>query len=161
MSGGNDLLIWAKHPTSAALKGDIALRAAEVRVEYDTLNYLSTTVGSSGIATLTADELNLVPGSGGVRIASGARIAKVLYAVASLTVNLTTDDTYVRYVTVTGALPGDLVIVSPTTAPTYHLSSWSGLVSSADTVQVNISTHNFLGGPADTRDYAIAVIRLS
>ncbi|GEM_PF-2169516 len=85
----------------------------------------------------------------GLSVFSGKGTASLSFARNGTVQNLT--------ITVTGALSGDNVIVSPVEAPATGIISWSGYVSADNTVTIRVATANV--GGSDVRFWRAVVIR--
>lgn len=82
-----------------------------------------------------------------------AFVAKFISETSTFTISLTSG-VGVHTLTVTGAVVGDTVTVSPTTTPPASVASWSAFVSAADTVTIRILIS---GGPGGTASQAFRV----
>ena len=90
--------------------------------------------------------LRLKPLGGLTEDATGLA-CRYLSTTLTLTISLVTSNSVQDFpITVTGAVAGEAVIVSPTTTPTAEIDSWCGLVSSPDIVTVRVHVRTATSG---------------
>lgn len=136
--------------TTVTAKLSVLSTTEQLRLEYDASNYCGFTVGATGTTTIQAT---------GVKLNTGAVIKRFLTATATLTINRYTPDGIIDYtITVTGAQVGDSVIVSPVGLLTNDAASWSGAVSSTNTVTVRILNAAAVLGGSYSWDIRVTVI---
>lgn len=143
----------------------------QMRVEYDSSNYVTMTVASNGDTTIEPKSPGPAPAHpsikfvtgiwGGVQFNGGKSIYKVMYGTTPL--NVIQDGTVQTFLfSVPGVYinVGDQVSVSPDGQPGNGVVSWGGFVYSDDWVGIRVVT-TALGGAPDYRDWRITVIRFS
>lgn len=92
----------------------------------------------------------------GLSLSFLALVKRALTATATFTL-VFVNESYDYTVTVTGALAGDTVIVSPIGTPVSGVGAWSGFVSAADTVIIRVRT-GVASGSSSSQQFRVAVI---
>jgi hypothetical protein len=130
--------------TTSTAKLTVRSTSEQLRLEYDALNYVKTTVGSTGNTEIqpvgTNASLNFVTsGTGGIQFNSSAAIVKVMGGSGSDSFFL---DGSIQSldITVSGVLVGDYVFVGADGPVSTGIVSWSPHVISGGSVRVRIVT---------------------
>lgn len=135
----------------------------QLRLLYNSTNYLSFTVSSAGALSITANgtaaDINLTTGSGrGITLNGGSAIKRVITAVVTVTLTKL-EGSYDLTGAVSGAIAGDSVIVSPVngTPDVLFVRAWSGAVYADGVVTIRVRCGN-LGGGTVSQDFRVTVI---
>lgn len=129
----------------------------QLRLGGDSASFLNVSVTPSQVVIdSSVADIDFV--DGGVRFQTGARLWRMLVGSSAITINY--DGTQQNHnITVTGALAGDYVVVTPHANPDVGLLSWNGGVISSNTVRLRVQTANTTGSEQIT--WRILVIRVT
>ncbi len=127
---------------SAVLKPSAGLAATATGLSAVLKPSAGLAVDATGLSVLLKSGGNISVDANGLSVAAPTAAysppwTRFLTATATFALNLI-DNASDYTLTVSGAVVGDCVIVSPTSTPNIACGSWSGLVSAANTVRIRI-----------------------